>query len=64
MLRTQPTSAIAPCMTGWRISVYGSAEGLSKTHHVVHLVRDILQPTLHTLHPGNHSRKFAPNDSL
>jgi hypothetical protein len=33
-------------------------------HHVVHLVRDILQPTLHRLHAGNHGSNLTANDRL
>ena len=34
------------------------------THHVVHLVGDILQPTLHRLDASNHGSNLAADDSL
>lgn len=33
-------------------------------YHVVHLVRDILQPALHRLGAGNHGSNFAADDGL
>lgn len=34
-----------------------------KTNHVAHLVRDVLEPALLTLHPRDHERELAANDS-
>jgi hypothetical protein len=34
------------------------------THHVIHLVRNVLQPTLHGLYASNHSSNLAADDGL
>lgn len=34
------------------------------TYHIVHLIRDILQPVLNALHALNHECQFGTDDSL
>lgn len=40
------------------------AATMRRTHHVVHLVSDILQPTLYTLRFRNHISQLAPDNCL
>lgn len=61
-----PANFEACSLYDWREVLLGtgSKKYCGQAYHIVHLVRDVLQPVLHALHSRNHSRDLAPNYRL